>query len=70
MHKNKAWLLLQQSEQFQDLKLSTERAEELAPIVESFVDAVAENAPLLPYDSDATAFHAALHAFKDDWSPE
>ena len=62
-------LLRQQAEQLQDLELSSERAGDLAPVVESFVEAVAENAGLLPYDVDATAFYAALHAFKDDWDP-
>ena len=62
-------LLQQQAEQLQDLTLSSERAWELAPIVDSYVSAVAENAALLPFDVDATAFYAALHAFKDDWNP-
>ena len=62
-------LLQQQAEQLQDLEISSERADDLAPVVESFVEAVADNAPLLPFDVDATAFYAALHAFKDDWSP-
>jgi hypothetical protein len=61
-------LLQQQAEQFQDLTLSSERANDLAPVVESFVSAVAENAALLPFDVDATAFYAALHDFKDDWN--
>ena len=42
---------------------------ELAPVVESFNEAVAENAGLLPYDIDATAFFTALQAFRDDWDP-
>ena len=62
-------LLQQQAGQLQDLGLSSERAGELAPVVESFVAAVAENAASLPFDVDATAFYAALHAFKDDWNP-
>ena len=62
-------LLQQQAEQWQDLELSGDRAGDLAPVVESFVEAVAENAALLPFDVDATAFYAALHEFKDDWSP-
>jgi hypothetical protein len=69
MKPNTSQLLQQQAEKLQDLTLSTERANELAPIVESFVGAVAENAALLPFDVDATAFYAALHAFKDDWNP-
>jgi hypothetical protein len=62
-------LLQQQAQALQDLPLSSERAGELAPVVESFVGAVADNAALLPFDVDATAFYTALHAFKDDWSP-
>ena len=62
-------LLQQQAEQMQDLQLTDEQASELAPVVESFVGAVAENAPSLPFDVDATAFYAALHAYKDDWNP-
>ena len=69
MKTDRARLLQQQAEQFQELTLSEERVNALAPIVESFVDAVAENAALLPFDVDATAFYTALHTFKDDWKP-
>ena len=69
MKADTARLLRRQARQFQDLDLSDERASELAPVVESFVDAVAECAGSLPFDIDATSFYAALHAFKDDWNP-
>ena len=59
---------LQEQARLQGLELTREQADELVPVVESFISAVAENAPVLPFDVDATAFHAALHAFKDDWN--
>lgn len=69
MKTDPARLLRQQARQFQDLDLCDERASELAPVVGSFVDAVAESAGSLPFDVDATSFYAALNAFKDDWDP-
>lgn len=69
MKADTARLLQQQAELLQDFDLSSERASELAAVVESFVGAVADAAPSLAFDVDATAFYAALHAFKDDWNP-
>ena len=69
MKSDTARLLQRQAEKLQELTLDDARAAELAPVVESYNDAVAETAGLLPYDIDATAFFTALQAFRDDWDP-
>ena len=64
-----ARLLQLQAEALQGLALGDERAADLAPVVESFNAAVAESVGRLPYDVDASAFLAALHAHRDEWDP-
>ena len=64
-----AELLVAQARTLQGTTLTPERARELARVVGPLNDAVAEGAPALPYDVDATTFYGVLEACADGFPP-